>query len=169
MNLSMKSVKVLLTQLFNRLQLKEENFTPVVAAAEESIEDLRSSVQEVEPSLVLGESLRKEHLPHKDKLKRYMEHCCVRRHYFFVVKKCGSSTCEFCEPPQLPSDTFSTLHALPDPMPGTDGHYKCFSDLYGSTTDESHRLSLQKQSKKKKTLPFASSLRREECKHDASV
>ena len=156
---SIAPVKVLLTQLCNRLQLKEENFTPVAAAAEESIEELWDSVQEVEPSLVLGESLRKEHLPHKDKLKRLMEHCCVRRHYFFVVKKCGSSTCEFCKPPRLPSDMFSTLHALPDPMPGMDGHYKSFSDLYGSSTNESHRPSLQKRSNKKKTLPFASSLR----------
>ena len=53
---------------------------------------------------------------------------------------------------------FSTLHALSEPMPVSDEHYKCFSDLYGTTTDESHRPSLQKQSKKK-TLPFASSFR----------
>ena len=42
---SIAPVKVLLTHLFNRLQLKEEDFTPVVAAAEESIEDLWSSIQ----------------------------------------------------------------------------------------------------------------------------
>ena len=75
-----------------RPQLKEENFTPV-AATEESIEDLWSSVQEVE-LLVLGESLRKEHFPHKDKLKRYLEHC-VCRHYCFMVMKFGSSASEF--------------------------------------------------------------------------
>ena len=60
-----------------------------------------------------------------------------------MVKKCGSSTCEFCEPPQLPSDTFSTLSG---PMPGTD------TSVSVTCTDQ-----LQKQSKK--TLPFASSLR----------
>ena len=31
---SIAPVKVLLTQVFDRLQLKEENFTPVVAASE---------------------------------------------------------------------------------------------------------------------------------------
>ena len=40
-----------------------------------------------------------------------------------MVKKCGSSTSKFCELPQLPIGTLSTLHALPDPIPGSDEHY----------------------------------------------
>ena len=44
-------------------------------------------------------------------------------------------------------------------MPGEEGHYKKFADLYGTKTTESHRPSLQKKSNKRKTLPFASSLR----------
>ena len=38
------------------------------------------------------------------------------------------------------------------PIPGEEGHYKGFADVYGTTTDESHRPSLQKRSKKTKTL-----------------
>ena len=72
---SIAPVKVLLTQLFNRLQLKGESFRPVVAASEQSIEEVWNSVQEIEPSLILGEPLRKEHLPNKDALNRFMEHC----------------------------------------------------------------------------------------------
>ena len=34
---------------------------------------------------------------HKSQLKRYMEHCCIRRHNFFVVKKCGDSLICPCE------------------------------------------------------------------------
>ena len=124
---SISPVKVLLTKLFDRLQLKEESFTASISATEADIDDLWESAQEVEPSLVRGESLRKEH-------------CCARRHYFFVVKKCGSSDCDMCNPPRLPSN-------------------KGFADVYGTTTDESHRPSLQKKSKKTKTLPFASSLK----------
>ena len=53
-------VKVLLTQLFERLQLKEESFKPITAASEEDIDAIWNLVQEVEPSLVRGESLRKD-------------------------------------------------------------------------------------------------------------
>ena len=155
---SIASVKVLLTQLFERLQLKDVKFKPTIAASEDSIDEIWKFILEIEPSLVRGESLRKEHLPQKEKLKQYLEHCCTCRH-FFVVKKCGSSTCEFCDPPRLPKGIFSSLHVLPDPIPGEEGHYKEFSEVYGTTTTESYRPSLQKKSKKAKTLPFASSLR----------
>ena len=156
---SISPVKVLLTKLFDRLQLKGESFTASISATEADIDDLWESAQEVEPSLVRGESLRKEHLAKKENLKKFMEHCCTHRHYFFVVKKCGSSDCDMCNPPRLPSNVFSEIHILPDPMPGDEGHYKGFADVYGTTTDESHRPSLQKKSKKTKTLPFASSLK----------
>ena len=83
---SIAPVKVLLTQLFERLQLKEESFKPITAASEEDIDAIWNLVQEVEPSLVRGESLRKEHLLHKEGLRKFIDHCCVRRHYIFVVK-----------------------------------------------------------------------------------
>ena len=83
----------------------------------------------------------------------------TRRNYFFVIKKCGSSDCDMCSSPCLPSSVFSEIHVLPDPMPGYEGHYKRFADVYGTTTDESHCPSLQKRSLKAKTLPLASSLK----------
>ena len=102
--------------------------------------------------------MRKEHLLHKEGLRTFIDHCCVRRHYVFVVRKCGVSTCDICGPPCLPESVFSSLHTLPDPMPDEEGHYKKFADLYGTKTTESHRPSLKKKSNKRKTLPFASSL-----------
>jgi hypothetical protein len=156
---SIAPVKVLLTQLFERLQLKEESFKPIAAASEEDIDAIWNLIQEIEPSLVRGESLRKEHLLHKEGLRKFIDHCCIRRHYFFVVKKCGLTTCDICGPPRLPERVFSSLYTLPDPMPGEEGHYKQFTELYGTETNESHRPSLQKKSNKRKTLPFACSLR----------
>ena len=57
-------------------------------------------------------------------------------------------------------------------MPGQEGHYKKFSELYGTETNESHCPSLQKKSNIRKTLPFPCSLRHVknvdmmlECKH----
>ena len=50
------------------------------------------------------------------------------------------------------------MHALPDPVPGEDGHYKSFKDLLGTKTDEQHRPSLQRKPRRKKTLPFSASV-----------
>lgn len=74
---SIAPVKVLLTKLFDRLQLKGESFTASTSATDADIDDLWESAREVEPSLVRGESLRKEHLAKKENLKKFMEHCCT--------------------------------------------------------------------------------------------
>jgi len=87
-----------------------------------------------------------------------MDHCCRRRKYLFQIKKCGSSSCSICKPPKLPSDVFQTISFIPDPVPGDEGHYKCFSDVYGTDTTEEHCPSLKKPNKRRKTLPFSSNL-----------
>ena len=43
-----------------------------------------------------------------------------------------------CKPPEI----FSQIHHLLDPIPASDGHYKPFSDVHGTTTTEAHRPSL---------------------------
>ena len=57
-----------------------------------------------------------------------------------------------------PKEVFDSLHVLPDPVPSEDGHYKTLEELLGTETDGSHRPSLQKTSKRKKTLPFLASV-----------
>jgi len=42
----------------------------------------------------------------------------------------------------MDQETFSTLRHLPDPIPGDEGHYKAFSEIYGECTTEEHRPSL---------------------------
>ena len=59
---SVAPVKILLSTLFNRLHLKGKNFMSSAAATETAIDDVWKCVQEIEPSLVRRESLRKEHL-----------------------------------------------------------------------------------------------------------
>lgn len=83
-----------------------------------------------------------------------MSHCCRERHYFIDIKKCGDSTCTIYKPIRLPDEVFSKLTHMPDPMPGSDGQYKPFSDVAGTETTEEHRPSLQKFSQKEKHLPF---------------
>ena len=42
----------------------------------------------------------------------------------------------------MDQETFSKLHYLPDPIPGDEGHYKSFVEIYGQCTNKEHRPSL---------------------------
>ena len=55
-------------------------------------------------------------------VKRFLEHCCEERHYFFDILKCGSSECRICKPPTLSTELFQNIKHFPDLTPGTDGH-----------------------------------------------
>jgi len=59
------------------------------------------------------------------------------------------------EPQPTSSSVVLSIYFLPDPLIGEDNHYKCFSDVYGSTTTE--RDCPSSQSKAKKLLSFSSS------------
>ena len=55
-------------------------------------------------------------------------------------------------------EAFRDLHHLPDPLPGEEGHYAPFSEVYGTATTEQHRPSLQVKNGRQKTLPFTASI-----------
>ena len=59
--------------------------------------------------------------------------------------KCGNTSCLICKPVRLDLDIFKSLHYLPDPVPGDDGHYKSFEELYGTITTEQYIPSLSIQ------------------------
>ena len=52
---------------------------------------------------------------------------------------------------------FASLHYLPNPVPGSDDHYKPFEEVYGQSEalTEKHRPSLQQ--KKRKATSFSPS------------
>ena len=84
-----------------------------------------------------------------------MKHCCIRKHYFFVVKKCGS---ELCQPPRLPNDT------LKDYMPFLTQCQEWKGITKVSMTSMEVLLMnliflLSRNNQKRKILLFASSLR----------
>ena len=58
----------------------------------------------------------------------------------------------------MPRELFVLLHHLPDPVPGEEGHYKPFSEVFGTFTTEEYRPSLQVKKSKQKYLPFAASV-----------
>ena len=155
---SMAHVKSLLITLLERLELKKKKFSTLFPATEDHIDAMWSELLMVDSTLNKDESLTKKELSSKQDLKVFLEHCCTCRHYSFQIKKCGSLTCTICKPVRLPKEVFDSLHVLPDPVPGEDGHYKSFENLLGTKTDERHRPSLQRTPKRKKTLPFSASV-----------
>ena len=97
---------------------------------------------------------------HRD-ISQIIHHCCRMGHYTFDVLKCGEEACELCRPVSLPREVFDLIKHLPFPEPGEDGHYKAFSDVFGSDTctSEDFRPSQKKVTKTKvKTLPFYASV-----------
>ena len=109
---SLSQPKVLLSQIFPRLKLKDEHFVVWNAASTAMIEAMWSLLQEIEPTLSSSDTLRKHTLQSKPHLKAFLDHCCVMCKYMFQIKKCGSRLCSICKPPCLPSDTFEKIKFL---------------------------------------------------------
>lgn len=79
---------------------------------------------------------------------KFLSHCCHQRHYFFEIKKCSESTRPICTPVYTPAEELVKIKMFPDPVPNDTGHYKSFSEVYGTATTEDHRPSkIEKQKK----------------------
>ena len=155
---SIAPVKVLISSVFHRLSLKEKKIESFAAATTAEIEEFLSSIKLVDETVTADVKWVKAVLPEYPKIKAFIEHCCQLRHYSFCIKKCGKSDCRICKPPRLPSDVLEDVKFLPDPEPNDDGHYKPFDTVYGKTTSEKHRPTLQKRPGRLKTLPFVASV-----------
>ena len=91
-------------------------------------------------------------------LARFISHCCKLRHYFLDILKCGKSNCTIRLPIRLPSTEFQKLDHLLDPVPGTEGHYKPFTDMFKTKTTKEHQPSKCAKPQKEKSLPFYTSV-----------
>ena len=144
----------MLTDIARRLELKGQKFSVFMAASDDELNDLWTSILSIDQEFSLS---KEDKVSAKDlplNLTNFISHCCKQRHYFFDILKCGKDDCEVCLPPRLPTDVFRKLNHLPDPVPGSEGHYKQFADLFGTKTSEGHRPSSQRKSQKQKSLPF---------------
>ena len=55
----------------------------------------------------------------------------------------------------MPRKAFDSLSFLPDPVPGEEGHYSPFDDVFGTPTSAEFRPSLQASKSKQRTMPFS--------------
>ena len=155
---SVAPVKVLMSTVFQRLQHKGKGIESFTSATEAEIEELCLILKSVDDSITANVKWVKAILPEYPKVQAFIENCSRLRHYSFCVKKCSKSDCKICKKPRLPGNVFEEINFLPDPVPNDNGHYKSFSDVYGTKTSEEHRPSIQKKPAKQKTLPFSASV-----------
>ena len=155
---SIAPIKVLMSTVFQRLELKRKKIESFTSATEEDIEELCINLKSVDDSITADIKWVKSVLPEYPKVQEFIDHCCQLRHYSFCIKKCGKNDCKICKKPRLPVNVFEEVMFLPDPIPQDDGHYKSFEDVYGTKTTEEHRPSHQKKPVKQKSLPFSASV-----------
>ena len=155
---SIAPVKILLTDVARRLELKEKKFQVFSAASASEMDDFWTAVLAIDVEFKLYYSTKISAKDLTPALAEFFGHCCRQRHYFFDILKCGSSDCMICKPPRLSPAEFSKLGHLPDPTPGTEGHYKAFQDVFKKTTSDEHRPSMSGKPKKGKSLPFRASV-----------
>ena len=155
---SLAPVKIMLTDIFLRLELKSKKFSVFSSATPGEIDSFWIAMLTIDA--VLSDPMgkyRKATVAKSSSLRKFLSHCCQVRHYTFSVLKCGKPTCTICRPPRLPSDVFDQLHHLPDPSMGEGGHYKPFMDVFGRTTTEDERPS-KKKSRDVRKGPFIPSV-----------
>ena len=81
------------------------------------IETIYEYISSIDPSLDCSGSLRKSVLSNNPEFKKFYNHCCRQRHYFFEICKYNCLSCEFCLPIRLPEEIFCQLKLFPDPTP----------------------------------------------------
>lgn len=150
---SIEPVKVLMSSVFQRLNLKDKAFLVFPAATDHEMKAFFSCLCDIDADLTRADKL-KQCLSQQAGLKKFMDHCCYFRKYVFGVKKCGQDDCSICLPPRLPKEVFDQFQHLPDPV--ADGeHYKSFEDVYGCMTTEKDCPSLKTSGKKSHGISFS--------------
>ena len=133
---SLSPVKVVLANIFSRLQLKEKQILSYAAATAAEISDFWSAIIAVDATLEEGGRKVKSNIGEHTDISEFIHHCCWISHYTFDILKCRQETCKLCRPFSLPKQVFDRIKQLPFPVPGEDGHYKAFSDVFGSDASE---------------------------------
>ena len=128
--------QIQLLHIMKRLRLKGKAFKVYEAATSDEVSVFWEILLQIDISLTEQDTTKRA-IKNKTDLQKFLDHCCVFRHYSFLIKKCGSDDCDVCKPVRLPAECFSTLHFLPDPTPAEDGYYLSFEKAYGNRRQRS--------------------------------
>ena len=131
---SLSSVKIFLPT--SRLHLKEKQILSYAAATAAEISDFWSSIIALDATLDEGGRYVKSSIGEHTDISEFTHHCCRMGHYTLDILKCGEETYKLCRPICLPREVFDHIKHLPFPVPGEDGHYKAFPDVFGSDASE---------------------------------
>jgi len=120
----------LLKSIIHWLQFKGEKFDTYDAADDDEIEAFWEILEQIDETLTMFNTTK---------------------------KACGKIDCTVCKPVRMDPAVFALLHYLPNPVPGSDDHYKSFEEVFGQSKalTEKHRPSLQQ--KKRKATSFSPS------------
>ena len=80
---SMAPVKILLSDFFQRIELKKKKFEVGVAGSDSNVEEMWENVTAIDPSIDPRETLNKGNLSSKPRLVSFLNHSCRQRQYFF--------------------------------------------------------------------------------------
>ena len=149
--LSVKPVQKAIERRFNRLMYTDRQVLIEMPAAAEDIVKFLKEATKVDPSIdITNVAPKQSELKSKEKLDRFLDTHCRQRHYSFQIKKCGEDVCPLglCHPPKLPSEIFSSLSWLPDPIvdQANQDHYLRYEAVKGQDTTDDMRPSLQEKS-----------------------
>ena len=97
---------------FQNLELKGKPFKVSKPATLDDIDQLYGVLSHIDPTLQRTDTTAKD-LKDKRVLHQFMDHCCVSRKYFFLIRKCGQPGCSLCRPPRLAPDDFQLLKQFP--------------------------------------------------------
>ena len=120
---SVSHVKVLLLKLFERLELKGKKFEGFNPASSSEIDELWAQLQDIDSTTSPNVSMTKVAVKKTPDLKKVPSTLLCTATLLLCGKEVWLHCCTICNPPRLPQEVFSTLHSLPDPVLGEDGHY----------------------------------------------
>ena len=96
---SVTPVKILLSDIFVRLELKSKKYSVFSSASASAIFLFCDALLSVDSALTDPHGkYKKVTLARSPSLRQFFEHCCHSRHHTFSVRKCGNTSCSMCKP-----------------------------------------------------------------------
>ena len=138
---SLAPVKILLSDIIMRLELKGRPFGNYSAASQEDIESVWNSLHAVDSSLKVSDKHPKASLKSHSAVEEFIKHCCQTRHYSFCIRKCGVSSCSIVDHPVfhwIPFQRYLSFQTPSLKQMATTNHFKRYMVLQQQKNSDLH-------------------------------